>query len=208
MSGQKCDEEESKVVDANLFVNSHVIKLCFSDSFGGTASDDAIALKYTIDYPRIELHPYDTQRFTVFYSDEKVDAKYCFNKCIQMKALSRQSRDLIALAIKCFSAHTYYVNSKIISNLNQEAKGAKVAQESTVSSVLLELEFVKRELYNQIKVVKGLETDKQKLKEDLIEMEKEISRTIESYTSIFTSSEKDDLRDSIKLQNEIKVMQK
>lgn len=34
-----------------------------------------------------------------------------------MKALSRQSRDLIALAIKCFSAHTYFINSKIISNV-------------------------------------------------------------------------------------------
>lgn len=47
-------------IEASLFVNSHVIKICFTDSFGGTANEDAIALKYTIDYPRIELHPYDT----------------------------------------------------------------------------------------------------------------------------------------------------
>lgn len=83
------DDYEVKQIDANLFVNSHVIKLCFNDSFGGTSSDDAIALKYTIDYPKIELHPYDTQRFKVYYSDDKVDAKYMFNKCIEMKALSR-----------------------------------------------------------------------------------------------------------------------
>lgn len=47
-------------MEASLFVNAHVIKICFVDSFGGTANDDAIALKYTIDYPKIELHPYDT----------------------------------------------------------------------------------------------------------------------------------------------------
>ncbi len=106
-------------MEAVLYVNSHVIKLCFNDSFGGSAeNDNAIALKYTIDYPRIEMHPYDTQRLKIFYTDEKVDARYDFNKCIEMKALSRQSRDLIALAIKCFSAHTYFINSKIIANVS------------------------------------------------------------------------------------------
>lgn len=55
------DDMDSENIEANLFVNSHVIKICFIDSsFGGTANDDAIALKYTIDYPKIELHPYDT----------------------------------------------------------------------------------------------------------------------------------------------------
>jgi hypothetical protein len=53
----------------------------------------------------------------VYYSDEKIDARYNFDKCIEIRALSRQSRDLIALAIKCFSAHTYYINSKIITDL-------------------------------------------------------------------------------------------
>lgn len=114
-------EGEAESIEASLFVNTHVIKLCFTDSFGGTANEDAIALKYTIDYPRIELHPFDTQRFKIYYTDDKVEAKYEFNKCIEMRALSRQSRDLIALAIKCFSAHTYFINSKIISNV-REAK--------------------------------------------------------------------------------------
>ena len=26
-------------------------------------SDDVISLKYTIDYPRVELHPFDTRKF-------------------------------------------------------------------------------------------------------------------------------------------------
>lgn len=82
-------EGEAESIEASLFVNTHVIKLCFTDSFGGTANEDAIALKYTIDYPRIELHPFDTQRFKIYYTDDKVEAKYEFNKCIEMRALSR-----------------------------------------------------------------------------------------------------------------------
>ena len=72
-----------------MFVNSHVIKICFVDSFGGPAHDNALSFKYTIDYPRIELHPFDTHKFKMFYSDDKIDAKYDFNKCIELKALSR-----------------------------------------------------------------------------------------------------------------------
>jgi hypothetical protein len=63
-------------------VNQNVIKVCFIDSFGGTSNDDAISFKYTIDYPRIELHPFDTKRFMIIYSDDKIDAHYNFNKCI------------------------------------------------------------------------------------------------------------------------------
>ena len=54
------ENDELESIEANLYVNSHVIKICFNDSYGGTSNEDAIALKYTIDYPRIELHPYDT----------------------------------------------------------------------------------------------------------------------------------------------------
>ena len=78
-----------------------------------------ISLKYTIDYPRVTLHPFDTCKFTIYYADNKVDAKYDLNKCVELKASSRQSRDLIALLIKCFSAQTYFVNSKIIQDVAQ-----------------------------------------------------------------------------------------
>ena len=81
--------EDLETLEANLFVNQNVIKICFVDSYGGTSNDDSIAFKYTIDYPRIELHPFDTKRFKIFYSDDKIDAHYNFNKCIQLKALSR-----------------------------------------------------------------------------------------------------------------------
>jgi len=80
--------------------------------------NDVISLKYTIDYPRIEMHPFDTCRFQIFYDkSQSIDARYDFNKCIELIALSRSSRDLIALTIKCFSAQTYLMNSIIIKSL-------------------------------------------------------------------------------------------
>jgi hypothetical protein len=82
---------------------------------GSSDDPEVISLRYTIDFPKMELHPFNTKLFSLFYADEQVDANYHFNKKIEMQALSRQSRDLIALAIKCFSAHTYFSNSKIIS---------------------------------------------------------------------------------------------
>ena len=85
--------------------------------------DDVISLRYTIDYPRIELHPFDTCKFKIFYADNKVDAKYDCNKCIEMRASSRQSRDLISLLIKCFSAQTYFLNAKIIQNVAEDCLG-------------------------------------------------------------------------------------
>ncbi|CDW77286.1 UNKNOWN [Stylonychia lemnae] len=189
------ESDELESIEANLYVNSHVIKICFNDSYGGTANEDAIALKYTIDYPRIELHPYDTFRFKIFYTDDKIEAKYDFNKCIEVRALSRQSRDLIALAIKCFSAHTYFINSKIISN-------------TTISAVLLELEFVKRELYNQINFAKDLDKEKQLLKSDMRKMEEEMQITIESYKNILESFEQNDQTDTVKIKKEMVAMQR
>ena len=72
-------EEDVESVEANLFISSSVIKLCFVDSFGGTANDDAISFKYTIDCPKIELHPFDTKRFKIIYSDDKNEGDYSFN---------------------------------------------------------------------------------------------------------------------------------
>ena len=112
----------------------------------------------------MELHPFDTRKFRIFYADTKVNANYDCNRCIEMKAASRQARDIIALLIRCFSAQTYFINSKIIADLTDSGSvmnahfrapadnedqhlGPKIY---TVSDVLCELEQVKRELYNQI----------------------------------------------------------
>ena len=71
-----------------MYVNQHMIKICFSEdghvgeerkglssagkaraggNYGGSSeaasAAEVISLKYTIDYPRVELHPFDTRKF-------------------------------------------------------------------------------------------------------------------------------------------------
>jgi hypothetical protein len=123
-----------------------------------------------------------------------VDAKYEFNRCIELRALSRQSRDLIALLIKCFSAQTYFVNSRIIANvqeddfMNTDENSAQPTATFQVSDVLMELEFIKRELYNQINLAKNLEKEKHSLLNQITNLEEEMACTIESYKAILATN--------------------
>ena len=102
-------DEESQAIQGKMFVNQHMIKVCFREDVeerkGASVdnntkllrayknqaenSDDVISLKYTIDYPRVELHPFDTKKFQLFYADTKVNAKYDCNRCIEMRAANR-----------------------------------------------------------------------------------------------------------------------
>ena len=98
----------------------------------------------------------DTRKFQLYYADTKVNAKYDCNRCLEMRAQSRQARDTIALLIRCFSAQNYFINSKIIAsvtegdeeNLGEDENANMGPKEYSVSDVLCELEQVKRELYN------------------------------------------------------------
>jgi formiminotetrahydrofolate cyclodeaminase len=123
---------------------------------------------------------------------------------LELKALTRQSRDLIALAIKCFSAHTYYVNSRIISEVNVAsgggASGSLFGEAGvTVSELLLEMDFVKRELYSVINLNKSLENDKHKLKGHLKKMEDEMQMTIQSYMQIIEAQQTEETKETDKL---------
>lgn len=172
--------------------------------------EDVISLKYTIDFPKVELHPFDTRKFSLYYADNKVDAKYDLNKCIEMRAATRQARDIITLLIRCFSAQTYFINSKIIANVCEEdtelgtdenaALGPKIY---SVSDVLCELDQVKRELYNQIRVVKSLESDKVSLSSQIALVEEEMQVTIESYKSVIEATESDVDGDSGRAKTEL-----
>ena len=54
--------EEIEEIEADLYITTHVLKLVLKKE--GT---DPISLKYTIDYPKVELNPLDTKRFKIHY---------------------------------------------------------------------------------------------------------------------------------------------
>ena len=55
----------------------------------------------------------------------------------------------------------------------------------------MELEFVKRELYNQINLAKTLEHEKKGLAKQVADIEEEMQLTIESYKAVLTANESD-----------------
>ena len=76
-----------------------------------------LAFKYTVDYPRIELHPFDTKKFSILYNEHddthnsaidhfavKLEEHDKFSRRLDLKSLSRESRDLIILVLKAFAA--------------------------------------------------------------------------------------------------------
>ena len=76
----------------------------------------------------------------------------------------------------------------------------------SVSDVLCELEQVKRELYNQIEVNKGLQHDKLNLSSQVAMVEEEMQVTIESYRSVLEASESDAESDCGKAKTELRQM--
>jgi len=67
---------------------------------------------YTADYPRVVIHPLDTCKFRLELGEMQ-------DKIYQFVALSRTSRDLIALLIRCFHSRKYIATSLILSSLGQ-----------------------------------------------------------------------------------------
>jgi hypothetical protein len=113
----------------------------------------------------------------------KIDGKGEFDLEYDLLALSRQSRDLIMLTIRCFCAHMFYLNSVVISqmcmpssrkirNFNKINKidvGEEFKEENMIhgeieeegdknyySEVLMELDSTKRELYNAIELYESM----------------------------------------------------
>lgn len=90
------------------------------------------------------MNNFDTTKFVIFYDrHESVNAFYDFNQKIELSALSRASRDIIALSLKCFAAQTCLINSQIIKSLPDMPQ-----ERQTMVEVLLDLEQSKKELYN------------------------------------------------------------
>ena len=86
-------------------------------------------------------------------------------KKLDLRTLSRESRDLICLTIKCFAAQSYFINSKVINRVEDQEECLRIWKTSKypspfgqnasvqmsdstyqLSDVLLEMEFLKHDL--------------------------------------------------------------
>lgn len=66
--------------DATLYINQHVLKISLKNHFDDRYRQgqqqknepqvsNTMSFKYTVDYPKIELNPFDTKKFSILYND-------------------------------------------------------------------------------------------------------------------------------------------
>ena len=138
-------EVKEECQDATLYINTNVLKISLKQQNlpqsqkHAMRDQNTIAFKYTVGYPKIELHPFDTRKLSILFNDSqdsqgtygsagqmiepylvnlnpnKQDSKANhFEKKLDLRCLSRESRDLICLTIRSFAAQSYFINTKII----------------------------------------------------------------------------------------------
>jgi len=104
------NQDDDHPRDLQIHVTQDYVKVVHPSS--GAERSNEVLVNYTADYPRVIIHPLDTCKFSLELG-EASDSIYHF------VALSRTSRDLIALLIRCFHSRKYIATSLILSSLGQ-----------------------------------------------------------------------------------------
>jgi len=95
--------------DLQIHVTQDCVKVVHP---GPERGNHEVIAHYTADYPKVVLSPIDTCKFRLEQGEEA-------DKIYHFEALSRTSRDLIALLIRCFHSRRYVATSFILSRLFQ-----------------------------------------------------------------------------------------
>jgi len=66
---------------------------------------------------------------------------------VDLWALTRQSWDLIVLAIRAFSALTYFKTAKAVKFIESGNEEIKEDQKDDLTNLSLEIDYIRRELY-------------------------------------------------------------
>lgn len=94
-----CDNRNFK--EGTLIISAKTIKLEEKQDFSGNKKE-VFCCKYTIDHPKIDITSNDTKLLSIDYYDDDdfYGSEKGLNFSLELRALSRQSRDLIALSIR------------------------------------------------------------------------------------------------------------
>jgi chromosome segregation ATPase len=205
--------DERKFREGTLIINNKTIRLEEKHDFAGKRKE-VFSCKYTIDHPKIDITSNDTKMLTIdYYDDDDVyGSEKGLNFSLDLRALSRQSRDLIALSIRCFSALNYFKHSKVISALNKEddiddSPSKKKKEKDTITELLMELDFIKRELYEQIGINKEVEVERNNAKKQFLDLESEMEQTLEGYRIVLEDTEHspEDTQMRNEMRNQLKL---
>lgn len=72
-------ETKEESYDAELFIGPHVFTISLNEDIRTSKEknleniSNCAKFKYTMDYPKIELHPFDTRKLSILYNDPDDD---------------------------------------------------------------------------------------------------------------------------------------
>lgn len=169
------DQNDPHPRDLQIHVTQDHVKVVHPGAERGSSE---VTAPYSADYPKVVIHPMDTCKFRLELSEEE-------DKVYHFVALSRTSRDLIALLIRCFHARQYVATTFMLRQLyqNPATPGAPLTTlreqdlepQQLSDGLAKELHRTLAQLEKVQKVVRNATLEKRELQEQLKE-------TIESYT--------------------------
>ena len=69
------NDQKEEAFNADLYLSPDVLSVTLKDEIDdvkmkGKDLKDTLSFKFDINYPRIDLHPYDTKKLTIFYNED------------------------------------------------------------------------------------------------------------------------------------------
>lgn len=168
--------------DMSIHVSTEGVRVAAAQGSGYQNRDNKeIYAEYSPDYPKVIIHPLDTSKFQLVMNEVKT---------FHLIALSRTSRDLIALTIRCFHAKKFMSTSSILQTVLPvqlpDTAGVMPTMDARLDASIV-LERLAKELNRTMqqkeiseKVLRNTNHEKKQLQEQLME-------TISGFTEVIES---------------------
>lgn len=177
-----CDDSGPNTQDALLTVSRDLIDLKLLDRDGSADSIAYFSQAYSIDSPKLILAP-DTRKLSIELTGKPTK--------LTLRCMSRQSRDLIVLTIRCLAMRNYLVHTKALQEVFQTDNMQVLPNENHSSlDLALELEASIRETQNLVSLNEATVLEKNRLKRELMELEDSINETIGAYQGLLANEER------------------
>lgn len=170
------DEDGTHPRDLQIHVTQEYVKVFHPGAERGSSE---VMAPYSADYPKVVIHPLDTCKFRLELSEEP-------EKAYQFVALSRSSRDLIALLIRCFHSRKYVATSFVLSRLFQNPATPGAPLTSPMEHVDFDIhglgDRLGKELDRTVGQLEAVERVVRNANEEKGQLQAQLRETISSYT--------------------------
>lgn len=169
------DQDDPHPRDLMIHVTQDYVKVVHP---GAERGGNEVVVSYSADYPKVVIHPLDTLKFRLELSEDR-------EKIYHFVALSRTSRDLIALMIRCFHSRQYVATSFVISRLfqNPATPGAPLTHVTAGDFDLQGLgERLGTQLDRTVGQLQAVEKIVRNANEEKRQLQAQLRETISSYT--------------------------